>query len=197
MNCRVAGCAKPVKIRSERLCGGHYHRLKRYGYPEYAPPSRAISICSVDGCESPVAGNMMCTKHYQRFRKYGDPIAGGIDYGSAKQFVIDLIDSDPTSECITWPYGKNSNGYGRINWNGTPSNVHAIVTELKHGPKPTQKHESCHKCGNGHLSCVNPEHLYWGTRRDNVRDMMRHGSDRFWGRDSVAANDNEPRRAVA
>lgn len=31
-----------------------------------------------------------------------------------------------------------------------------------------------HKCGNGHLSCCNPKHLYWGTASDNARDRVLH-----------------------
>jgi hypothetical protein len=27
-------------------------------------------------------------------------------------------------------------------------------------------------------SCVNPEHLYWGTAQDNVNDMMARGRSR-------------------
>lgn len=39
------------------------------------------------------------------------------------------------------------------------------------------KHEGMvtrHLCGNGHLSCVNPAHLAWGTPSDNVSDMAKH-----------------------
>lgn len=31
-----------------------------------------------------------------------------------------------------------------------------------------------HTCGNGHLSCVNPKHLIWGTQGDNIGDMTKH-----------------------
>lgn len=31
-----------------------------------------------------------------------------------------------------------------------------------------------HLCGNGHLSCVNPNHLAWGARGDNVSDANKH-----------------------
>jgi hypothetical protein len=39
------------------------------------------------------------------------------------------------------------------------------------------KHEGMvtrHVCGNGHLSCVNPNHLAWGTVGDNVGDAGKH-----------------------
>jgi hypothetical protein len=31
-----------------------------------------------------------------------------------------------------------------------------------------------HLCGNGHLSCVNPDHLEWGSAADNIGDMSKH-----------------------
>ncbi len=31
-----------------------------------------------------------------------------------------------------------------------------------------------HKCGNGHLSCVNPAHLVWGDVGDNQSDAVVH-----------------------
>jgi hypothetical protein len=31
-----------------------------------------------------------------------------------------------------------------------------------------------HLCGNGHMSCVNPAHLTWGTAGDNLSDAGRH-----------------------
>jgi hypothetical protein len=31
-----------------------------------------------------------------------------------------------------------------------------------------------HLCGNGHLSCVNPAHLAWGTPGDNTSDAVKH-----------------------
>lgn len=33
-----------------------------------------------------------------------------------------------------------------------------------------------HLCGNGHLSCVNPTHLAWGTPGDNTSDAVKHRS---------------------
>lgn len=33
-----------------------------------------------------------------------------------------------------------------------------------------------HKCGNGHLSCVNPKHLAWGSPADNARDAVVHNA---------------------
>lgn len=36
------------------------------------------------------------------------------------------------------------------------------------------KIDLCHYCGNG--KCSNPKHLYWGTRKENIDDSIRHGT---------------------
>lgn len=45
---------------------------------------------------------------------------------------------------------------------------------LTKGTPPEADMECRHLCGNGHLSCVNPAHLAWGTRGDNISDMGKH-----------------------
>lgn len=42
------------------------------------------------------------------------------------------------------------------------------------GSPPSADHVAAHKCGNGHLSCVNPKHLYWATTTENARDRVLH-----------------------
>ena len=38
----------------------------------------------------------------------------------------------------------------------------------------------CHRCGNER--CINPEHLYLGTQKDNIEDAKRHGTYKAPGR---------------
>lgn len=133
--------------------------------------------CSVEGCDDPVHYPRygLCHAHYRRWAKYGDPTAGGIRHGEAQRFACEVAGAE-TDKCIPWPYGGTADGYGRINVDGKPIGAHVHVATLAHGPKPSSRHECCHSCGNGHLGCVNPRHLYWGTRSDNVQDMIRHGT---------------------
>lgn len=132
-------------------------------------------ICSVAGCDREFYAKGCCFKHYKRLRAHGDPLGGRIEHGAARDFVASLVNSN-TDECIAWPFGKTKDGYGRVNWQRVPQGAHVVATMLSHGPKPTPKHEACHRCGKGHLGCVNPRHLYWGTRKDNVRDAIEHGT---------------------
>jgi hypothetical protein len=167
--CECGGLTKPTRISSvergyQKSCGCLREAADR-------------GTCSVAGCEDPVRHLVhgLCHAHHRRRVKYGDPAAGGIRHGEPQRFACEVVESD-TDACIPWPHCTTIDGYGRINVDGTTIGAHVHVATLAHGPKPSAEHECCHSCGNGHLGCVNPRHLYWGTRSDNVQDMIRHGT---------------------
>lgn len=132
-------------------------------------------ICTVDGCAASHFGRGYCVKHYKRWYKHGDPLAGSTEWGAAKRFIENAA-TETTDECIIYPFYRNSEGYGWMRYGDGNKGSHVVVAMLAHGPKPTPKHEACHTCGNGHNGCVNPRHIYWGLRSDNVRDAYRHGT---------------------
>lgn len=145
---------------------------------------RAVSVCSVVGCENPVGrtgGKGYCRKHYSRFRAHGDPLAGGTGKGEVQEFMRWIVTQD-TDECIQFPFYRSAHGYGRYNPpGGEAMGAHVYIATAVHGEKPSPDHEACHVCGNGHNGCVTPRHLYWGTRKDNVADAIAHGTAKFWG----------------
>ena len=171
--CLAIGCEKSTK-RSGGYCPMHAERLRKHG-SLYEGAFRPRGICSVSGCEAAHFGNGYCLAHYKRFKKYGDPLAGGTKWGAARAF-LDKAAQSTTGDCIAFPYCTTKDGYGRIRVCGETIGAHVYVATVVHGPKPTPKHEVCHKCGKGHEGCVNPSHLYWGTRSDNVRDAIAHGT---------------------
>jgi len=78
-------------------------------------------------------------------------------------------------DCWLWLASKNSRGYGRFAINGhTPrlQRTHRVAWELTYGPIPTGQH-ILHRCDTP--ACVRPIHLFVGTHRDNMRDMLTKG----------------------
>lgn len=75
------------------------------------------------------------------------------------------------TRCWTWTGGKDENGYGIIRQKGKNLRSHRVSMEIHLG----QTSELCvlHHCDNP--SCVNPDHLFWGTTLDNNQDRTRKG----------------------
>ncbi len=79
-------------------------------------------------------------------------------------------------DCLTFPFHRNAQGYGHISARTYGAGLaHVYVAQVVLGLKPDGM-ECCHTCGKGHEGCVNPRHLYWGTRAQNVEDRKRHGA---------------------
>lgn len=75
-------------------------------------------------------------------------------------------------KCWLWPRKLDEKGRGQVSVGGRRKLAHRAVWEALRGPIPAGK-LLCHHCDNP--TCVNPAHLYVGTPKDNVRDMMERG----------------------
>lgn len=80
------------------------------------------------------------------------------------------------NDCLPWPYGKDEDGYGQLGYDGLTWRAPTLMCTLAHGPRPARGYEAAHSCGSGRKGCTNPRHLSWKTRKENVADMMRHGT---------------------
>jgi hypothetical protein len=75
-----------------------------------------------------------------------------------------------TDGCWIWTGFKNKQGYGRFGIGASKCvNATRVVWTIINGPIKDNNF-ICHKCDNP--SCVNPDHLFSGTRQDNIDDMM-------------------------
>lgn len=88
----------------------------------------------------------------------------------AKRFwkKVDIRGED---ECWSWKAGKNQYRCGIFYFNGCFRAAPRIAFFLKHGYLPNGV--ACHRCDNP--NCVNPNHIYDGTRSENMLDMYRKG----------------------
>ena len=78
------------------------------------------------------------------------------------------------SGCEIWMGCTDRDGYGLI-WNGDPRGccaAHRVAWQLKCGPIPA-KMLVCHRCDVP--SCINVDHLFLGTPKENTYDAIRKG----------------------
>lgn len=78
---------------------------------------------------------------------------------------------EPNTGCLLWLAGS-SRGYGVLTINYKAKQAHRLAYELNHGPIPVGLFV-CHRCDTP--ACCNPDHLFLGTQRDNVRDSVSKG----------------------
>ncbi len=95
-------------------------------------------------------------------------------FKSIEERFWDKVDKKSDDECWEW-IGAKSNGYGDF-WNGKRIKAHQYSWILHKGEIPKGM-LICHHCDNP--ACVNPNHLFLGTVRDNLIDMVNKGRGNF------------------
>lgn len=98
---------------------------------------------------------------------------------------------EPFSGCHIWTAAVCGNGYGTFKAGGKKGRTaaaHRLAWEISNGPIPVGL---CvlHKCDTP--ACINPAHLFLGTKQDNSDDAVRKGRTKllntFRGEDSAMA----------
>ena len=132
--------------------------------------------CSAEGCESKNYSRGFCYRHHRAATASGElpPLL----QKSFEQRFWEAVDKNGPlhpvlrTRCWVWTAHKNAKGYGSFSRDGKELLTHRASWLINRGDIPAGLFV-LHKCDNP--SCVRPDHLFLGTIKDNVRDMMEKG----------------------
>lgn len=115
-----------------------------------------------------------------------------------KDRIRRACDVDASTGCWNWRLSKDRIGYGRMKVqlgsrdSFRSTSAHRYAYELWRGHIP-QGMNVLHSCDN--RQCCNPEHLFLGTQKDNMRDMHAKGrGPKGYRRDPAVCSENAKKR---
>ena len=106
------------------------------------------------------------------------------------------VEPTPDDVCWIWRGAKTGTGYGHTRVGGRRGSYmtsNRMSWEVHHGPIPAGMHV-LHHCDV--KLCCRPDHLYLGTRTDNLRDAMNRGRIRSGERHGMARLRNRDVRSI-
>ena len=84
-----------------------------------------------------------------------------------------LVSVGSACSCWRWNGGQSRKGYGRF-WDGKKTvQANRYAWKTKHGKEMSPEKDACHTCD--HPWCVNPDHIWGGTRSENLKDSIKKG----------------------
>lgn len=128
--------------------------------------------CTIDSCTNPAIARGMCHKHYKRWQINGHT---GLNTGKGCTDPVErfkFLTKREQNGCLEWQGAIATNGYGQTKWNRVYFSAHKFSWTLHRGKVPDGM-LVLHKCDN--KRCVDPDHLYIGTVKQNTADAIARG----------------------
>lgn len=160
-----------------------------------------LTVCCIKMCYKPSIALGLCVNHWRRNKKWGSPVALKTHSGqfrgmrAEERFERQVIKVE--GGCWGWRGSLDNGGYAKVRYDlrGIPyTKGHRFSYALYtgHDPGPFMV---CHRCDNP--KCTNPDHLFLGTARDNMKDKIAKGRARIpKGDESTSAKITEAQAAA-
>lgn len=124
-----------------------------------------MTACSVPECGRPVECRELCTLHYQRLRTHGDTSTS--KHPKPERFSVAIFYAKALaytgSECLIWPFGRNSAGYATMSYKGKNGRVEMVFDYLERAGYAIVARPLgeciCPKCGVRHGLTSDPDDL--------------------------------------
>jgi len=138
-----------------------------------------MTCCVIANCTNPPLAKGFCRRHYDQIRNARATYRHGAKFSVEDALAfLGVASKAETDACIDWPWSKSEKEYGRLERGRRGKRVRALAHRamcyLTSGPPPFPEADAAHHCGRP--CCVNPRHVRWATRSENMADRWKHGT---------------------
>lgn len=134
-----------------------------------------MRLCIVENCGNLHHAKGYCSKHHSRISRYGDAnyvsptIRPDCRKVTLKEALLKHVILTEGDECWNWKSSITHRGYGEFTYLNKLLRAHRASYEVFKGEIPKGLFV-LHTCDN--RRCSNPNHLFLGTNKDNMQDMV-------------------------